>query len=209
MRRLMRLIVTNGFSKKAEVPGFFPGGKTGTAEKNSGHGYRKHANVSAWMGVFPMQAPRYAVYIMLDEPKGNASTGGYSTAGAVSAPAGGKVIGRIGPILGLMPDVRNMAAIDQALAIPSHPPRGYNPGPIRVSETRDERPSGMAARPSAMSPAPISPAPLSPARVTPTRDPPPRAPLRVPAADQTRRTQASPASQPVVALSTTSTVAPR
>ena len=109
MRRLMRLVVTSGFGKKAEVPGYYPGGKTGTAEKNSGHGYKKHANVSAFMSVFPMQAPRYAVYMMLDEPHGNASTGGYSTAGQVAAPAAGRVISRVGPILGLMPDIQDAA----------------------------------------------------------------------------------------------------
>src|SRR5258707_11818401 len=89
MRRLMRLVVTSGFGKKAEVPGYYPGGKTGTAEKNSGHGYKKHANVSAFMSVFPMQAPRYAVYMMLDEPHGTAKTGGcfYAVPG-VAAPAG-------------------------------------------------------------------------------------------------------------------------
>jgi len=134
MRRLMRLVVTQGFGKKAEVPGYFPGGKTGTAEKNKGHGYEKHANVSAFMSVFPMQAPRYAVYMMLDEPHGNASTGGYSTAGQVAAPAAGRVISRIGPILGLMPDIQDAPAIEQALAIPLQPPRGLVLGPIRVAE---------------------------------------------------------------------------
>ena len=104
MRKLMRLVVTDGYGKPADVPGYFVGGKTGTAEKNSGHGYKKHSNISAFMSVFPMNAPKYAVYFMLDEPKGNASTGGYSTAGAVSAPGAGRVIGRIGPMLGLMPE---------------------------------------------------------------------------------------------------------
>ena len=216
MRRLMRLIVTNGFSKKAEVAGFFPGGKTGTAEKNSGHGYKKHANVSAWMGVFPMQAPRYAVYVMLDEPKGNASTGGYSTAGAVAAPAGGKVIGRIGPILGLMPDIRNMAAINQALAIPSHPPRGYNPGPIRVPDAPEDSASPGVAPPGVASPGVPPPGVTRrPAAVTPARAPPVPGPRSMP--DQTRRTQVTPVIQPVAALSmppstalsTVSTVAPR
>ena len=132
MRRLMRLVVTSGFGKKAEVPGFYPGGKTGTAEKNTGHGYKKHANVSAFMSVFPMQAPRYAVYMMLDEPHGYASTGGYSTAGQVAAPAAGKVIARIGPILGLMPDTEDAKAIEEALAIPLQPARGMTLGPIHV-----------------------------------------------------------------------------
>ena len=150
MRRLMRLVVTEGFGKKAEVHGYFPGGKTGTAEKNSGHGYKKHANVSAFMSVFPMQAPRYAVYMMLDEPHGNASTGFYSTAGQVSAPAAGRVIARIGPILGLMPETANFPAIEQALAIPLQPPRGFNPGPIRVpapAPAAEVRPANLRQEP--------------------------------------------------------------
>ncbi len=153
MRRLMRLVVTSGFGKKAEVAGYFPGGKTGTAEKNSGHGYKKHANVSAFMCVFPMQAPRYAVYMMLDEPHGTAATGGYSTAGQVAAPAAGKVITRIGPILGLMPDIRDAPAIEQALAIPLQPARGLALGPIRVMDST----VGNAA--------PNRPAPVLPARL--------------------------------------------
>jgi cell division protein FtsI (penicillin-binding protein 3) len=150
MRRLMRLVVTSGFGKKAEVPGFYPGGKTGTAEKNTGHGYKKHANVSAFMSVFPMQAPRYAVYMMLDEPHGNASTGGYSTAGQVAAPAAGKVIARIGPILGLMPDTEDAKAIEEALAIPLQPARGMTLGPIRVvlpaADVASQPASGTPAR---------------------------------------------------------------
>jgi cell division protein FtsI (penicillin-binding protein 3) len=124
MRRLMRLVVTDGFGKAAEVAGYYPGGKTGTAEKVGAHGqYRKHTNVSAFTSVFPMNAPRYAVYMMLDEPKGNKSTYGYSTAGWVVAPAAGKVIARIGPILGLLPDIQDMPEINQALAIPLQPAR--------------------------------------------------------------------------------------
>ena len=150
MRRLMRLVVTSGFGKKAEVPGYFPGGKTGTAEKNKGHGYEKHANVSAFMSVFPMQAPRYAVYMMLDEPHGNAATGFYSTAGQVAAPAAGRVISRIGPILGLMPDIKDAPEIEQALAIPLQPPRGLVLGPIKVTEPATDpafhRPDVLPAR---------------------------------------------------------------
>ena len=124
MRRLMRLVVTDGFGKPAEVPGYYPGGKTGTAEKVASHGgYKKHANVAAFMSVFPMNAPRYAVYMMLDEPHGNKNTYGYATAGWVVAPAAGKVIARIGPMLGMLPDIKDMPAINQALAIPLQPGR--------------------------------------------------------------------------------------
>ncbi|MBC7801489.1 MAG: penicillin-binding protein 2, partial [Gemmatimonadaceae bacterium] len=110
LRKLMRLVVVEGYGKLADVPGYFIGGKTGTAEKTTARGYKKHANISAFMSVFPMNAPRYAVYFMLDEPKGNASTGGYSTAGQVSAPGAGRVIARIGPMLGLMPETTTAAA---------------------------------------------------------------------------------------------------
>ncbi len=129
VRRLMRLVVTNGYGKPADVPGYFVGGKTGTAEKTGAHGYKKHANISAFMSVFPMNSPRYAVYFMLDEPHGNKSTGGYSTAGAVSAPAVGRVIAKIGPMLGLLPETADIAEIQQTLSIPMQPPHGYGPRP--------------------------------------------------------------------------------
>ena len=132
MRKLMRLVVTDGYGKPADVPGYFVGGKTGTAEKTSGHGYKKHTNISAFMSVFPMNAPRYAVYFMLDEPKGNASTGGYSTAGAVSAPGAGRVIARIGPLLGMLPETTTAAATQATLAMPLQPgghPSEYHPPP--------------------------------------------------------------------------------
>jgi cell division protein FtsI (penicillin-binding protein 3) len=124
LRRLMRLVVTAGYGQKADVPGYFVGGKTGTAEKVGAHGYKKHTNVSAFVSVFPMNAPRYAVYMMLDEPHGDASTGGFSTAGQVSAPAAGRVIARIGPMLGLLPQTADAAAIEAGLAIPLQPARG-------------------------------------------------------------------------------------
>ena len=113
MRKLMRLVVTDGFGKQAEVPGYYPGGKTGTAEKVGKHGYKRgfkeNFNVAAFTSVFPMNAPRYAVYMMLDEPHGNKSTYGYSTAGWVAAPAAGRVIARIAPMLGMLPDIQDAA----------------------------------------------------------------------------------------------------
>jgi cell division protein FtsI (penicillin-binding protein 3) len=125
IRKLMRLVVTDGYGKPADIPGYYVGGKTGTAEKVGGHGYKKHTNVSAFMSVFPMNAPHYAVYFMLDEPHGNKATGGYSTAGAVSAPAAGRVIAKIAPMLGLLPDIADMPQLTAALSVPMQPGHGY------------------------------------------------------------------------------------
>ena len=129
VRKMMRLVVTEGVGKSAEVPGYFVGGKTGTAQKTAGgHGYKRDARVDAFMGVFPMNAPRYAVYMMLDEPKANASTHGYATAGWVVAPVAARVIARAAPMLGLLPDTDHAAEIDAALSMPLQPGR---PGNVR------------------------------------------------------------------------------
>ncbi len=123
MRKMMRLVVAQGTGTAANIPGYFVGGKTGTAEKIGANGYHLHLNVSAFVCAFPMNAPKYVVYIMLDGPHGNKSTGYFSTAGEVAAPAAGKVIARIAPILGLLPATATQAAaIDAALAMPVHPP---------------------------------------------------------------------------------------
>lgn len=151
MRKLMRLVVTDGYGKAAEVPGYYPGGKTGTAEKVGKHGYdrgfKENFNVSAFISVFPMNAPRYAVYMMLDQPHGNKSTHGFSTAGWVAAPAAGRVIARIGPMLGLLPDLRDAPEINQALYIRLQP--GRPPGaPLReptVAATAERGKPGPAA----------------------------------------------------------------
>lgn len=101
MRSLMRLVVTDGTGRKADVPGYFVGGKTGTAEKSNGHGYAHHELISSFCGVFPIDAPRYLVFVMFDEPHGTAQTGGFATAGYVAAPTAAAVIARIAPLLGV------------------------------------------------------------------------------------------------------------
>lgn len=106
MRQLMRLVVTEGTGRKADVAGFRIGGKTGTAEKPHEGGYKRNALVSTFAAVFPMDAPRYVVIAMLDEPHGTAATGGYATAGMVAAPVVGKIVARVGPLLGVIPDDR-------------------------------------------------------------------------------------------------------
>lgn len=174
MRRLMRLIVSDGFGKSAEVPGYFIGGKTGTAEKSGRGGYKKKLNVQAFTSVFPMNAPRYAVYFMLDEAKANASTFGYATAGWVAAPGAGRVVARIGPMLGLLPEVANAAAVAQSLAIPLVPGRPAGAAP--AARPQAPRPPGSPPQSSTTTPpSGIAPraAPGTPSGVTPAQRPAP------------------------------------
>ena len=113
IRQLMRLIVTDGTGKKADVPGMRVGGKTGTAEKPGAGGYSKHVNVSTFAAAFPMDAPRYVVVAMLDSPKGNAESFGLTTAAWTAAPVVAKVIARTGPMLGVFPDPSREMPLDE------------------------------------------------------------------------------------------------
>jgi len=109
VRGLMRLVVTRGTAKKAEVEGYLVGGKTGTAEKlNASHKYEGNERRSSFVGLFPIDAPKYLVFAMLDNPKGNAKTKGFATAGWVVAPAIANVITQIGPLLGMAPLTKDM-----------------------------------------------------------------------------------------------------
>lgn len=101
MRLMMRLNVAEGTGNKAEVQGYRIGGKTGSADKAGKGGYRRRALLSSFAAAFPMDAPRYVVAVMFDEPQGTAETFNYATAGWNAAPTAGRIIARIGPMAGI------------------------------------------------------------------------------------------------------------
>ena len=105
MAGLMRLVVSRGTGRRADVPGYRVGGKTGTADKIYGGRYRPDTLISSFVAAFPIDKPRYVVIVLLDEPKGNASTNGFATGGWVAAPAVGRIIKRIAPLAGILPEV--------------------------------------------------------------------------------------------------------
>jgi cell division protein FtsI (penicillin-binding protein 3) len=115
MRALLRLVVTDGTGKKADAPGYRIGGKTGTAEKIVGGRYTSSAVVTTFAGVFPMDDPRYVVVAMLDDPKATADTYGFHTAGWNVAPVVSRVVNRVGPMLGVMPDTSRDANMSEVL----------------------------------------------------------------------------------------------
>jgi cell division protein FtsI (penicillin-binding protein 3) len=103
MRELLRYVVTNGTGRKADIAGYDVGGKTGSAEKPipNGHGYQAHVLVTSFFAAFPIEQPRYVVFVLLDTPHGTRETGGIALAGSTAAPLAGRVISRIAPILGV------------------------------------------------------------------------------------------------------------
>jgi cell division protein FtsI (penicillin-binding protein 3) len=104
MRQMLRMISLYGTGKSADAPGYRVGGKTGSAEKAGVGGYNKTALVSSFAAAFPMDAPRYVVVIVVDEPKGTMASSFQRTAAFTSAPIVGKLVPRIGPMLGVQPD---------------------------------------------------------------------------------------------------------
>ena len=115
MRQLMRLVVVKGTGRKANAVGYAVGGKTGTADKPAGRGYARNARIASFAGAFPMDDPRYVVFAMVDEPKPTKDTFGYATGGWVAAPLAGRVIERIGPLLGVAPRNDDNEIIEQML----------------------------------------------------------------------------------------------
>lgn len=103
MRQLLMLNVAEGTARKAAVPGYRVGGKTGSAEKVVNGRYAKNKLLTSFMGMFPGDDPRYLVFVMLDEPKAAEGTHGYKTSGWNAVPTAGRVIARIAPTLGVEP----------------------------------------------------------------------------------------------------------
>jgi cell division protein FtsI (penicillin-binding protein 3) len=104
MNQLLRMIAIYGTGRNANAPGFRIGGKTGSAEKPGAGGYRKSSLVSTFAAAFPMDRPRYVVIAMLDEPQGTVASSFQRTAAWNAAPIVGRLVPRIGPMLGVMPD---------------------------------------------------------------------------------------------------------
>ena len=103
MRFLMRLNAEVGTARKADVAGYYIGGKTGTAEKVVNGRYAKKRVLTAFTAIIPADKPRYQLLIMLDEPQALKETYGFITSGWNAVPTAGKVITRIGPLLGIEP----------------------------------------------------------------------------------------------------------
>jgi cell division protein FtsI (penicillin-binding protein 3) len=119
MRKLMRLVVEHGTGTQAAAPGYVVGGKTGTADKVSGRHYAEMKLLSSFVGVFPINDPKYLILTMVDEPHPNKESHGYATAGWTVAPVTSRVIQRIAPLLGVEPVDESSPEILRALTLES------------------------------------------------------------------------------------------
>jgi cell division protein FtsI (penicillin-binding protein 3) len=109
IRELMRRNVEEpgGTGRRAAAEGYRVGGKTGTAELAVAGGYDKRAVLSSFLGAFPIDAPRYLTLVLLFEPKPTAETGGV-TGGLTAAPVTSRLVSRIAPLLGVLPESKGL-----------------------------------------------------------------------------------------------------
>lgn len=123
MRKMMTDVVLTGTGKFAQVQGYVVGGKTGTAQVVGPHGgYLKHTNNASFMAAFPMEDPQYVIYVLVLQPKPDKTTFGFTTGGYISAPTVARIIGRIGPMLGIMPHSPDeLTQLDAQLTVPLTP----------------------------------------------------------------------------------------
>ena len=102
MCQLMESVVSEGTAKNAQVLGYRIGGKTGTSEKIDvfdENGQRVQDKIVSFVGVAPMDDPRYIVLVALDTP--SRETGIYISGGVMAAPTAGSVLAEILPYLGV------------------------------------------------------------------------------------------------------------
>lgn len=124
MRKLLRLVVEHGTGKLANAAGYLVGGKTGTAEKVSGNHYARKALLSSFVGVFPVNDPRYLVLVTVDEPHGNKQSAGFATGGWIAAPAVKATVERMASIVGIQPADEDLPEIRRSLMVDLPAPQG-------------------------------------------------------------------------------------
>lgn len=115
----MNALLGSGRNMNAEAIGYRTGGKTGTAEKTINGRYSKTKNVTVFTSAFPMENPRYAMLVMLDEAQAE-NANSTREAGWNVAVVSGQIIQRIAPMLGVLPNTA--AGLDDRLMQIGAPP---------------------------------------------------------------------------------------
>ena len=103
MRYLLRLNAEIGSAKLANIPGYYIGGKTGTADKIVHGHYSKDRVFTTFMAIAPADKPKYLMLVLFDEPQALPQDGGYHTAAYNAGAVTGRIIERLGPFFGLPP----------------------------------------------------------------------------------------------------------
>ena len=99
LKGLLEKVVSEGGGGKAAVKGYRIAGKTGTAEKlrEDGGGYYQGRYIASFAGFAPVEEPRIAVLVVLDDPRG------VYYGGQIAAPVAGEIFSQIFRYLNILP----------------------------------------------------------------------------------------------------------
>ena len=109
----MEKVVTEGTASAAKTPGYRVGGKTGTSEKLDEYdenGQQVKDKIVSFVGVAPIDDPKYVVLVALDTPAYSQNSekytvhGMYISGGLMAAPTVRDIFLDILPYLGVEPD---------------------------------------------------------------------------------------------------------
>ena len=119
MCTLLESVVSQGTAKNAQIAGYRIGGKTGTSEKIDvldENGNPVEDKIVSFVGIAPMDHPRYIVLVALDTP--STATGYYISGGQMGAPTVRDVLADILPYLGIQPDYSQEEAALTDVSVP-------------------------------------------------------------------------------------------
>jgi cell division protein FtsI (penicillin-binding protein 3) len=103
MRYLMRSNATHGSARFANVPGYYVGGKTGTADKIIHGRYSQNRVFTTFMAITPANKPKYLYLTIYDDPQALPEDHGFHTAAYNAGRVTGALIRRIEPLEGVPP----------------------------------------------------------------------------------------------------------
>ena len=105
-QHMLRQVVTEGTASFADIDFYSVAGKTGTADKpKPTGGYYKEKTISTFASMFPADNPQYVLIVTLDEAVETSGEDPRRTAGWTATPVAAEMITRIGPLLGLRPEI--------------------------------------------------------------------------------------------------------
>ncbi|MBP1531958.1 MAG: penicillin-binding protein 2, partial [Alphaproteobacteria bacterium] len=104
MRTLLRAVVVRGTGRRANVDGYQVIGKTGTADKLENGRYNRGKSISTFISAFPQSNPKYALLVVMDDPKGLKETFGHTEAGWNAVPITKNIISAVAPQLNVRAD---------------------------------------------------------------------------------------------------------
>lgn len=106
IRAMLRLTVTDGTTRKADVNNYCVLGKSGTANRRQGKGYQTEFVDTCFVGAIGVDVdnPEYVVVVMLENPKRLKETFGFNNAGWNAAPVGGEIMRRLAVLYGIEPN---------------------------------------------------------------------------------------------------------